>query len=281
MLEKNEIDGTALFFKGGAIGFKGRLKAHRGEWLSAANAGRKALPIVRTASEVDPENHDIQLGSGIYNYYAEIVPREYPFLKPLIIFIPPGDREKGLQQLTVASQKGKYANVEAEYFLLQIYYFYEKDYPKALSLAEDLHQRFPNNMLFHKYVGRCCVLANNWQRVNEVFTEIARLVKNGQRGYGVATEREAEYYLGTYELTHGTIDAALKHLFRCDELSRDLDSDGSIGFMAMANLKVGMAYDLQTKRDKAIAQYKRVLGMKEYQDSHRQAEQFLKVPYIR
>lgn len=281
LLDKNENDVTALFFKGGAIGFKGRLKAHRGSWLEAANAGRKALPIVREASALDPNNYDILLGTGIYNYYAEVIPNEYPFVKPLLLFVPPGDRLKGIQQITAAAEKGKYASIESTYFLMQLYYLYEKNYPKALELALKLHHRFPNNMLFHKYVGRCYVVMGNWDKAKEVFSEILRRCKNNQPGYGPLVEREAVYYLGVYDMNSGAYESALKYFFRCDELSRTLDKDGPSGFMVLANLNAGKIYDATARRDLALAQYRKVLKMKEYKDSHSVAEQLIKVPFTR
>lgn len=279
LLERNENDVNALFFKGGAIGFKGRLKFHRDDWIAAANAGRKALPIVQSASAADPKNYDILLGTGIYDYYAEVIPEEYPVVKPLLLFIPRGDKKRGIQELTTAAEKGKYACVEAAYFLLQIYYLYEKDYGTALSFAQDLHQRFPDNMLFHKYVGRCYVSLGNWPLVDQLFSEIVQKARSGARGYGASTEREAEYYLGMVDLLGRRYDSALNHFFRCDELSRGLDKNEVSGFMVMTNLKAGMVYDLLARRDHAVTQYKKVLGMKEYKDSHHQANQFLKTPY--
>jgi hypothetical protein len=279
LLDKNENDVTALFFKGGAIGFKGRLKAHRSSWFDAANAGRKALPIVQDAYALDPKNHDILLGTGIYNYYAEVIPNEYPFVKPLLLFVPPGDKAKGLQQIKSAAEKGKYANIESTYFLMQIYYHYEKDYQKALDLALSLTTRFPNNMLFHKYLGRCYVVLGNWQKVHEVWHEIAARCKRSQRGYGTNVEREAEYYLGLYDMNVSALESALKHFFRCDELSRKIDKDGPSGFMVLANIKVGNIYDALAKRDLAVASYKKVLAMREYKDSHSQAQSFISSPY--
>ena len=279
MLDRNSDDVTALFFKGGSIGFKGRLKAHRGEWIGAANAGRKALPIVQRASLLDSTNYDILLGSGIYNYYADIIPEEYPFVKPLMLFVPPGDKQTGIKQLTIASERGKYANIEAMYFLMQIYFVYERDYAKALSLATELHRRFPHNMLFQKYLGRCYVSLNNWQAADSVFSEILSRSKNKQRGYTAAIEREAEYYLGLNDMNTRHYEASLQHFYRCDELSRTLDKDEPSGFMVMANLKVGMIYDALAKRDLAVAQYKKVLGMKQFKDSYRQAEQYLRTPF--
>ncbi len=191
LLDHNENDVTAIFFKGGSIGFQGRLLFHRNDYLSAANAGRKALPLVQTALDLAPENHDLLLGAGMYNYYADVIPREYPFLKPLLLFIPPGDKKSGLQQLTLASEKATYAAVEATYFLMQVYYFYEKDYAKACTIALGLHGRFPNNMLFHRYLGRCYASLGNWEMAAQTFAEISARVRRGQRGYGVAADREA------------------------------------------------------------------------------------------
>ena len=75
-------------FKGGAIGFRGRLRATRDSWIKAADDGREALPIVEQASKLDSNNTDVELGFGIYNYYAAVIPDEYPMIKPLMIFFP-------------------------------------------------------------------------------------------------------------------------------------------------------------------------------------------------
>lgn len=54
ILDKDDKNVDALFFKGGAIGFRGRLRALRESWLKAADDGRTALPIVQYASKLDP-----------------------------------------------------------------------------------------------------------------------------------------------------------------------------------------------------------------------------------
>ncbi len=148
ILDENPNDVTAIFFKGGSVGFRGRLRANRGEWLSAANDGVIALPLVQKAYKLAPNNYDVLLGIGIYNYYAEVVPEKYPFVKPFMLFIPKGDRKKGLEQLTLASLYSKYAKIESTYFLVQNYLTFEKDYVKALELATKLHTKYPKNSLF-------------------------------------------------------------------------------------------------------------------------------------
>ncbi len=279
MLDRNENDVRALFFKGGSIGFQGRLKFHRNDYLGAASAGKKALPIVRDASAADPHNYDILLGTGIYNYYADVIPEEYPWTKPLLLFLPAGDKKKGVEQLTLCSEKGQYAGIECTYFLLQIYFSYEKDYQKALVLALSLNSRFPNNPLFQRYVGRSYVMLNNWQMVETVFKDVAARAQKNQRGYSASASREAEYYLGLCDMNKKQYDSALRHLYKCDELSRTLDKDEISGFMVMANLKVGMIYDAISRRDLAEKQYRKVLAMKDYLDSHKQADEYLKTPF--
>ena len=98
ILDKDPDNVDAMFFKGGAIGFRGRLMALRDSWLSAADNGREALPLVERAGELDPDNVDVQLGFGIYNYYADVIPEKYPVVKPLMLFIPSGDKELGIKQ---------------------------------------------------------------------------------------------------------------------------------------------------------------------------------------
>jgi len=200
-------------------------------------------------------------------------------VKPLLLFIPSGDKKKGIEQLRLASERGRYAAVETSYFLMQIYYSYERDYPKALAIAERLHAMFPQNMVFHRYLGRCQVLIGNWPAAEETFRDISERVRRGERGYTRMIEREARYYLGMCAMNARRFDAALEEWYRCDELSRHLDAQEASGFMAMANLKIGMIYDLQGKRDLAVRQYEKVRDMKEYKSSRTDAAKYLRTPY--
>ncbi len=279
MLDKNEKDLTALFFKGGAIGFRGRLRANRKSWFKAADDGKDALPIVLDAAAIAPKNADIFLGTGIYNYYASILPEKYPILKPIMFFFPKGDKMKGIEMLKQAGEKARYANYESMYFLTQLYYSYENNASLSLEYAQKLFNKFPKNSVFHAYIGRCYVRLGNWKSVSEIFSEIVRRCEAKQRGYSVKFQREAEYYLGYYNLTVGNYDEAMKHFVRCDELSRKVDHDGISSWMVLTNLRMGYAFDLQKKRNYAMKQYDKVLAMKEFDNSHALAEKYKRRPY--
>jgi tetratricopeptide (TPR) repeat protein len=280
-LDSNPNDVTALFFKGGAIGFRGRLRANRGSWFLAARDGVVAMPIVRKAYQLDPNNFDVLLGIGIYNYYAEVIPSHYPLVKPLMTFFPSGDKKKGLEQLILASQHAKYAHIEAAYFMMQNYFHYEKEYGKALELARSLHKQFPRNPVFHRYLGRCLIRQNFWEDAAQVFGEVEKRHRAGDPGYDIRDAREAAYYLGRFQFMAGNYDEALRHLTRCDELSKAVDKGNPSGFQSMANLTIGMIYDVQLQRSLAVAQYRKVLKMKEFEHAHTDARKYLNQPYTR
>jgi tetratricopeptide (TPR) repeat protein len=279
LLKADPSNITALFFKGGALGFQGRLRANRSSWIKAANDGRLALPIVQKAFAIDPGNDDILLGIGIYNYYASTIPERYPLVKPLIVFFPSGDKRKGIEQLERASEKAKYAGIEAKYFLLQLHYNYERNYERSLAIATSLHQRFSRNTLFHRYMGRSLFVLSRQEEAEVVFQDILRRCERRQRGYGEFVERETRYYLGMIAMHRREMEEALDHFYKCDALSRQLDIREQSGFMVLTNLRIGMIYDIQKKRNYAIMQYQKVKAMKKFENAQDLAHQYLKVPY--
>jgi hypothetical protein len=279
LLDSNEFDIQALFFKGGAIGYLGEIDAYREQWLAAAQQGKSGLDILDRVSALAPTNYDLMLGLGLYNYYAEKIPEEYPFVKPLLLFFPPGSKSLGLQQLRAAATKARYARYEAMYQLLRVYYGYEKDYGNALVLAKQLSSQFPDNVLFERYLGRAYVQQGLGWQWDSTWRDVITKVRLGRPGYSAGAAREGHYYIAMYAMNRGLYDEALANLYICDSLSRPLDSDGPSGFMVLTNLRIGMIYDMQRKREYAMMQYEKVLSWKDYGDAHVQAERYREHPY--
>ena len=278
LLQKNSMDISALFFKGGALGYRGRFYAIRKSWFKAANDGYNGFDILLKCYNVAPNNHDIMLGTGIYNYFAAALPEQYPAIKPLIVFAPKGDKSIGKLQLQAASRQARYANIEAKYILMQIFYDFEKDAVSALSIAEELNSKYPNNAMFHRYLGRCYVSIWDLEKYEKTWRDILLRYMDNQPGYDVSTAREAMYYIGTALMMKSKNELALKYFLKCDEASRKIDTEMS-GFMIMANLKMGKIYDSLGKRELAIKQYKKVASWKDYQGSVNEANELIKKPY--
>ena len=276
ILDKNPNDVDALFFKGGAIGFRGRLRVMRESWFKAADDGREALPIVEHASKLDPTNVDVKLGFGIYNYLAAVIPEKYPIVKPLMLFFPSGNKELGLKQLKDAARIGKYSSHEAKYILITFFYYFEDDLEEAEIYAKQLFTSFPDNPVFERWRGRIAVRKGEWKIASSVFNDVLNKVSKNYDGYNTAkVRREANYYVGSNLKNQGKFDEALPYFKKCIEDSKKIDDDKESGFQINATLYSGTILETLGKYKEAKKYYEAVLDMREFKDSHNQAETYL------
>lgn len=279
ILDEDELNSDALFFKGGALGFRGLLNSVRKNWFDAAGDGADALPLVNKVYEIDSTNIDVRLGFGIYNYFAETLPEKYPVAKPLLFFIPEGDKKQGLADLKNVSENGKYTSVEARFTLGKVYYLYEKDYNTAISYFRNLHKEFPKNPVFEKYLGRSILSKQGYNAADSVFSVILKKCKEGKRGYNLSLQREAHYYIGVKYKNMGITETALEHFENCVAISEKIDTDDESGFWINALLYSGMMNDLLGNREKAVKIYEEVLDKRDYKNAQERAERFIKMPY--
>ncbi len=279
ILDDNPNNANALFFKGGAIGFRGRLYTYRESWFKAALDGKDALPLINEIYKADPSNVDVQLGFGIYNYYAELVPEKYPALKPLLAFLPNGDKKHGLKQLKYVAEKGKFAKYETQYFLAQIYNKYEKNFDSALTIMNGLCSKFPNNPVFQKYKGMILVRKKDYSPAQNLFKDILNKCNNNNIGYGKRTKREAEYYLGFIEYLQNNFSAAIPYFEESKKISLVIDKDNDTESKVNTILFLAKCYDATNNRAKAKELYNLVLDLDDKNNSHNQAEKYLKTPF--
>ena len=276
ILDKDPNNVDALFFKGGAIGFRGRLRVMRESWFAAADDGREALPLVETASKLDPTNVDVKLGFGIYNYLAAVIPERYPIVKPLMIFFPSGNKEMGLNQLRDAAKNGKYSSHEAKYILITFYYYFEDDLQQAEIYAKQLFASFPYNPVFERWRGRIAVRKAEWKIAASIFNDVLNKASKNYVGYNTPmVRREANYYIGSYLKNQGKFDESLPYFKKCIEDSKKIDDDKESGFQINATLYTGTILETTGKYKEAKKYYEAVLDMREFKDSHDQAETYL------
>ncbi len=276
LLDEDSENVDALFFLGGSIGFRGRLRIMRESWLKAADDGREALPIVEEAALLDPDNLDVQLGFGIYNYYAEVIPDEYPIVKPLMIFFPSGDKKLGIKQLKSTAADGLYAKHEARYFLMNLYYQFENDTESAEYYAKMLTNSFPNNPIFERWRGRIAVKRGDWVTADSVFKNVLVKAKRNLIGYNMLrVKREATYYVGNRYKDTAQLDSALVYFNRSIYYSNQIPSDEESGFLINATLYIGKVKEMYGEYREAEKYYNEVLEMREFGNSHSLAESYL------
>ena len=277
LLDEDPDHFDATFFKGAALGFRGRLRSNRGKWFKAALDGKRAIGYVREIGEQAPENDDYVFGKGMYDYYAAIIPEEYPVSKALMWMMPDGDKERGLRLLQRAATEGWYIQTEAVYFLAQIHYLYENDFHTAREYITWLRETHPKNAYFHAFEGRLYARWGYWGHAEEVFDAILERCANDAPGYTVHTEEMAHYYLARRYLYTDAYDTALRHLARLETLTSHTPDDPR--YRVMGYLYQGMVYDAMGHRDMARGRYHRVLKMEDVWGAHDEAERYLESPY--
>jgi len=280
ILDIHRTNINALFFKGGALGYRGRFYADEESWVKSISDASSGFDILIECLKIAPGNHDVMLGTGIYNYFAAAIPERYPVVKPLMLLLPSGDKKIGEYQLKAAASKARYASVEAKVVLMQVYYTFENKSWDALDISKELFEKYPNNPYFKKYYARCLVRTGNYSNFETYWREILKDCIDKKFGYNNDLAREAMYYIALALIRKKDYDLALRYLYKCDEGSRALDKDKRVSsFMVMSNLWMGKIYDLQGKRNYAIKQYEKVLKMGNHSTSHEEAKIYLKEAY--
>ena len=277
LLKRDRDNFDAAFFKGAALGFRGRLRSNRGDWFKAAMDGKNAMKYVLRVAEKDPQNDDYVFGKGIYDYYADVIPDRHPFVKPVMVFFPNGDRERGLRLLKRTAREGQFIQTEAAYFLAQIYYIYERDLVKTSEYVDWLRREHPNNSFFHTLEGRVLARRNRWEEARDVFGEVLTRYHEKQTGYNAATAEQALYFMARADMVYGDYQPALRHLRQLDALAARTNKETY--FKVLGRLRQGMAYDALGERDLAVAKYREVLSMKDWSGAHDRAKQYVERPF--
>lgn len=277
MLEQDRNNFDAVFFKGIALGFRGRLRSNRREWIRAASDGKRAMDYVLAIADADSTNHDYVFGRGLYDYYAAVIPERYPFVRAITSFLPKGNRERGLAALTRSATHGYYVRTEAAYFLLQIYYVYESNFAKSMEYAAILRQRHPGNPFFHTIEGRVYARWEDWATSEYIFRDILQRYLDNRPGYNAAAAEQALYYIARAQMASGNHKAAVRYLLQLKALSARLEDDTY--FKVMGRLLQGMVHDALGQRTRAEDYYRQVLSMRAWGSSHTQAKRYLDAPF--
>ena len=280
-LKKDPADLDALFFKSGAHALRGRLHADRRHWIKAARDGQQALRALQEVVKRDPYNDDLYFGLGLFNYLADVVPKQYRILRPFTRLFPKGDREQGIVQLERAMRKGQFTPAEAAYSLLQIHFVFEKDWHASLRYATWLRARHPGNSVFHVFEGRIYERMGRWNDAARVFKEVADRHAKGQSGYTDAMAEQALYLLARVEMWQRRHGEALAYIERLERLTstRPIMTE----YKALGRLRKGMALDALGKRTEAVSCYRDVLDMKGTYDGdddvRNRARNYIRKPY--
>jgi tetratricopeptide (TPR) repeat protein len=238
LLKADANNAEARFFLSGAWAFKSRLHSERKNWRKAAVTGKKSLEYLDMKSEKQELGSEFLFGDGLYNYYAEWVPKNYPLLKPILMFFPSGDQKLGMQQLKDVAQNAFYTRTEAQYYLMRILALDENKPYEALRISEYLHKTYPDNPYFHRYYARMLYTTGQYTKLEEVAKSILHKLDSNMPGYEAISGRYAAFYLGQmYDVLNRHTEARTYFLrvIAFAKSTNDLDS----GYMLYSLLALG------------------------------------------
>lgn len=270
LVKRNPHDFYALLYTAGAHGNRTRYYVYiTRSYYRAMRAGLRGYGYVKTAQELRPDYADCLIGIGAYNYFAGALPAVIRFFSWM--FVERGDKDKGIEQLKIAAEKGEYGRTAAKMVLLGAYYN-EKRLDEYQQLLKELNQQYPSNPVFITWIASFYL---RQRQLDSGIQFLATLLnqRNSNSRARLATA-QAQYEKGRLEVEKRALDPAIASFTQLIETKIE-----DPPLQVKAQLWRAFARDLKGQREAAVADYHAVLGMVDIEDSHKRARRFLSTPY--
>ncbi len=146
VLEETPNDPYTFYLLGSAYSFRAMASARKMSYLDVVWSTKKSYSYLNDVLAIDSTFYDAYLGLGLYNFMVAQTP---PALKwAMDITGISGDADIGIEYLKLASEKGRFSKVGAEFYLSQVVSEFYEDYGQAYKLLSKLNKKYKKNMLF-------------------------------------------------------------------------------------------------------------------------------------
>lgn len=151
-LRVSPVDANALFAKSLTFGLRADFAAMIDKQdLTALRHTKEGRVYADRLMAVDPKAYDAYLGVGLENYLLSLKPA--PLRVLLWLTGSQVDRAKGIEQLRLTAHHGHYLEPFAK-LLLAVAAIRDGNKVQARELLSELHNRFPNNLLYLQELNR-------------------------------------------------------------------------------------------------------------------------------
>ena len=274
ILEQDPGHKDARYFLGSAHGILGSFAITIDRSRTAAfREGKNAYSIHYALVEEDSEYYDAYLTVGLYEYIVGSLPWYIRWIAAIVGYH--GSKKRGFEYLDLASRKGQFVAQDAR--LLQMLLFVrEKRYGNALANLRNLERKAPKNFIMKLNKAQILEKMNRLEQAAETYQQVVSLAESRTPNYDQLPLEAFRYTLGKKFLDLQRTELALGQLRLAAADPRTPARE-----RALAYLSQGQALDLLARREQALASYRQVLELKNFNNSHRQAKRFLKRPYDR
>lgn len=277
LFDDNEKNFEAAFFLAAAYGFKARLHAERSDWRKATVASKNSLDYLqksRVGNDLSPE---FLFGEGLYNYYAVWISKNYPLLKPVLLFFPDGNKQLGLEQLNTVANNGFYTGIESKFFLMKIYANEENNPAAALPISRYLAYKYPDNAYFQRFYARLVFLQGSFSETERISRDILDKLSKNLSGYEAISGRYAAYFLGyIYQNKYKDQQKAQEYYQQCVNFAQQTNEVNS-GYALYALLNLGRIANDQKDLKTAKVHYERIKDIADKKsEPYKEAKAWLK-----
>ncbi len=142
--------------------YKARFEAMNKNYIQALSSVNNCVASIKQSFNKENRYEPFYLTTGLYNYMIAQVNHKHPILYPYTVFLPDGDKKKGLAMLQKTMDfSDPLLSTEALYFLMKINLEEENNYTKAVAFGLKLANGFPANLLYRFYYLKSLLAAGN------------------------------------------------------------------------------------------------------------------------
>lgn len=171
-LEENPGDTTLVLMLSGLHGYRSLVAAGEKEYRTAMQSGVTGFKYTRRLLSMDSSRPDAQIGRGMFYYMVGSVPREARWLTNIVGIR--GDIEMGFEEITKAAKSESAVSNDA---MMMLMYLYDKEerYDEAITYADLLTNKFPENVIFHYKKGQIHEKRGNAETAIKSFNKVISL----------------------------------------------------------------------------------------------------------
>ena len=271
VLEKDDDQLDALLYLAATYGYRAEYYNFlKNRWDKAYDDAVKMRELLGKAEKhLASDNIDVQLGYGLYNYYADVYRKKIGWWR-FMLSLPKGDKKKGIEQLENVRQNGTFLQVEAWYFLSEIYKKDPEFKEKAVPLCESLHRMYPGHPYFHIFLAG--IYHNNLDWNNSLSTArdiLARI--DSSPYYSKYIVYQAKYLIGESSFYLGEYEEALRQF---NDIIAAQPSNPTY-LLAWSHFRRGTIYEIKGKKEDAATEFEAVLKLEDTFQVHKLARAFL------
>jgi len=172
--DKREV-AWAYFAKGSALSYKALFYGRKKNFVKALYYAFPAHKALKKAIETDSTLYDDYLPLGTYDYALSELPKFVKWLSGVS-----DEREKALNEMRLASEKGEFVNIIAQDALAWTL-AYHRSFREAERLSRKLVTKFPKSRTFRWTLCYILRRSGQWKKASEEYKKLLYLVVKGQK----------------------------------------------------------------------------------------------------